>query len=661
MKIDYAKYTGKGILIAVIDSGIEKDHPSVSNIVEGFSLFSDDVKDAFIDNVGHGTACAGIINSLASEARIMPVKALNANLEGDVEKISEAILRLAKIKEVDIINLSLGSTSQHVSEALEKACNEAYSNNKLVVAAASKDGEISYPAAYSSVLGVGTTNLRKKFDYKYAPKQFPGLFARGDKQKVAWKDGTHAYMGGSSFAAPRIVSMLALIREAYPESPNQEVIKILINNATEKVDNISTLKVLSSKVENGQVPTFMNSCEWIRKAHLYPFNKEMNSLIRYYDLVNFEIVGVTDFLGGLINGKTVAERTGLNSLNLKIGHKLEKDLDKADTLILGHLETVSMKNQIDLTVKALEIALSKGKNVFSLSPLFSKKREELVKKAEECGLKFVSPQLGEKELAPVAPYFFGASLEETLEAEKNADDFRPFIDNWVKEYSKENTLKDIQAPIVNVFGTGPQQGKFSIQLLLRKHFLKDNFNVLQIGTEPQSQLFNFDFTYPMGFESGIRMYPFWNSALINHLLFKFNEIKEPDVVIAGTQSGIVPFDLTRAVNVGFPNISFMIGLKPDVCILTVNPFDPINFIKDNIDVIRIFGKCKTICIVISPLQKTQSVKYSRVVTHINRLEADQTTELKEKFSKELNLPCFALADDNDHAKIYSCVIDYLRN
>jgi hypothetical protein len=236
---------------------------------------------------------------------------------------------------------------------------------------------------------------------------------------------------------------------------------------------------------------------------------------------------------------------------------------------------------------------------------------------------------------------------------------KPKINNWIEEFATNSSLQDIPVPILAILGTGPQQGKFSLQILLRKLFMRDNYRLLQIGTEPQSQLLGFDFTYPTGFESGIQSTPVWNSLIINKLLNKFFEMRHPDIVIAGLQSGIVPYDLSAVVNTGFPNISFLMGLKADICLLTVNSIDPVKFVRDNIEAIRMFGKCRTIGLVIGPLSKYQSKKSNKIINTVKTITIEEAEESKKRFSSELNLPCFSLISEKDHELIYKCILHFL--
>jgi thermitase len=161
--------TGRGSVVAVIDSGVDYKHPDLSrNILVGGGDYIDNNYDPF-DREGHGTHVAGTIAAignnqrgivgLAYEAKILPIRVLNE--KGHViatSHVSQAIEYAGKWEEVNIINLSLTVFAD--SPTIEDACNFAKTRGKVIIAAAGNDGinQKIYPAAYSSVLAVAATD-----------------------------------------------------------------------------------------------------------------------------------------------------------------------------------------------------------------------------------------------------------------------------------------------------------------------------------------------------------------------------------------------------------------------------------------------------------------------------------------------------------------------
>jgi len=158
--------TGNGLKVAIIDTGIDVDHPDlVANIKGGYNATSK--KKSYDDDSGHGTHVAGIIAAVdneigvigvASEADLYAIKALDAYGDGYVSDIVEGIEWCIE-NDIDIINMSFGMAND--SLLLHEAVQNAYFADIVMVAAAGNNygGSCEYPAAYSEVIGVGAINI----------------------------------------------------------------------------------------------------------------------------------------------------------------------------------------------------------------------------------------------------------------------------------------------------------------------------------------------------------------------------------------------------------------------------------------------------------------------------------------------------------------------
>ena len=154
------------VIIAVVDSGIDSTHPDLQNqLVPGYDVVERDNQPQ--DRCGHGTHVAGIIAAeannnigvagMAWQAKIMPVKVLDAHCGGTIADVAEGII-WATQHGARIINLSLGGS--RASTLLEDATYYAYQHGVALFAAAGNDGgtHIIYPAAYPWVMAVGATD-----------------------------------------------------------------------------------------------------------------------------------------------------------------------------------------------------------------------------------------------------------------------------------------------------------------------------------------------------------------------------------------------------------------------------------------------------------------------------------------------------------------------
>jgi len=217
--------TGKGVRVAVVDSGIEADHPALEGCVEvddGIVVTVDDEGNAVDtpgphpDAFGHGTACAGIIHSLAPEARLTSVRVLGAGLTGKAAAFLRG-LGWAVEQGFDVINLSLGTTRKDWALAFYEVCDRAYFRNCLLVTAANNTPRPSFPSMYGTVTSVACNLTTDPFRFHYNPDPPTEFLARGIDVEVPWIGGTSIRTTGNSFAAPHISGMAALIRSKHPE------------------------------------------------------------------------------------------------------------------------------------------------------------------------------------------------------------------------------------------------------------------------------------------------------------------------------------------------------------------------------------------------------------------------------------------------------------
>lgn len=230
--------TGAGVRVAVIDSGVDADHPQLRGHVDEGSDFLHGERSGRQDCNGHGTAVASIIGAapargtgfrgLAPDVVIVPVR-ISEQLEIDGEAVgdrgtpaqfADAIDWAVDEGDADVINLSLVMTLDN--DAVETAVARAVAAGVVVVAAVGNKGGPGdgnpdpFPAIYPGVIGVGAINsngVRASFSQR---GEYVDLVAIGEPVTAASRISGHTTVSGTSFATPFVSATAALLKQRFP-------------------------------------------------------------------------------------------------------------------------------------------------------------------------------------------------------------------------------------------------------------------------------------------------------------------------------------------------------------------------------------------------------------------------------------------------------------
>jgi len=324
-------YTGQGVVVAVVDTGVDRNHEDLRNNIwtnaneiadngiddDGNGYVDDNYGWNFsgnnnntLDGNGHGTHVSGTIagennnygvTGIAYNAKIMPVKVLNDSGSGSYNSIAKGI-RYAVDNGADVINLSLGG--QYSNRTLESAINYASSKGVIVVMAAGNDGGSSpdYPARYASKSGIAVgavdrNNNIADFSNRSGTSEISYVTAPGVNVYSTVPNNQYDTYSGTSMAAPHVAGVVALMLSANPNLTDAQVRQIIAEtsgNSTQSTTsslNISNVNSLTSQA-------MTQTAEYLSLKTISNFNNsDFGSIINqtYTETTNYVISDISSF------------------------------------------------------------------------------------------------------------------------------------------------------------------------------------------------------------------------------------------------------------------------------------------------------------------------------------------------------------------------------
>jgi subtilisin len=235
--------TGRGVRVALVDTGIDLDHPDLRGRVEKVGNFVDRGERSFTGDL-HGTAVAGVIAATANndlgivgvapQARLVALKACwhepptSRQAACDSYTLARA-LDFALGQRIGVLNLSLSGPPDPL---LEDLLERALADGVVVVAAVDDEApEGGFPAALPGVLAVRSASLAGDLPEPRPASARATLVAPGVDILATTPRGAYDFFSGSSFAAAHAAGIAALLREAAPELTGAEVVQALLASA----------------------------------------------------------------------------------------------------------------------------------------------------------------------------------------------------------------------------------------------------------------------------------------------------------------------------------------------------------------------------------------------------------------------------------------------
>ena len=233
---------GSGIDVAVVDSGVDHEHPdALGPVWPGIALSWDPDEQVVVaeegahdDLYGHGTACAAIIRKAAPNSRIASVRVLGSRLSGKGE-VFAAGLRWAIDNGARVVNLSLSTGKSEMFSLFHEVADEAAHAGVVLVAAMNNVFAPTFPSQFSSVISVAACDGTDPFRLLANPNPPADFGAPGLDLELAWMDKGRIVATGNSFAAPHVTGLVARLLSKHPElTPYQvkAVLRSIAANAT---------------------------------------------------------------------------------------------------------------------------------------------------------------------------------------------------------------------------------------------------------------------------------------------------------------------------------------------------------------------------------------------------------------------------------------------
>ncbi|MBE6052537.1 MAG: DUF1611 domain-containing protein [Clostridium sartagoforme] len=605
--------TNNKVKVCIIDSGVDYYHNRLDNssICSSISVDKDASgkifhRNSYIDNVGHGTAIYSIIKRYVTDIEVYSINIFNDELVCDIDKLLYSLEYVYNNIECKVINLSLGFTNIEKIDSISDILYKLYKKGVIIISAFDNDGAISYPAALPFVIGVDNDpNCYRYNEFVYYDNEVINLGAFGNLQRVAWKNSSYMMVTGASYAAAYITSTVVDMIKGGLKTM-EEVINEFKNISKYIVDR-------RNEIKNNE--NFNKDILKISKAVVFPYNKEVHSILNFKNLLTFQLEDIYDYRKmGKLGSKIVSKYNNDIIYTIKNVEDLDWDSD-FDTLILSHTSEIIKISNEDIVEKIIRLCVIHNKQIYSFDDL---------------------------------------SYYEDLYKDKILVQW-PRVDKDNVPIYNMNKLYNIKTPVLGVFGTSSKQGKFTLQLILREFFINEGYKVGQIGTEPSSLLFGMDEVFPMGYNSTVNIEGNDIIIMLNNMMHNIDKMNK-DIILVGCQSGTIPYSFNNLSYITTSQLNFLLGSIPDAVILCVNPFDDYNYILRSINVIEGLTNCKVISLVVFPMDFKNN--WAKVMDSRIKVSDEDIKKFIYDIQRKAKVPCYVLGNMQDMSKLYEDCINY---
>lgn len=464
--------------LILLDSGYEilNKKRNVDIYVKNNSLWEQIENDT--DDVGHGGAVMNLAIENLDKIKGSVFKVFTDMVVSNIDNIISALEYIYENMECRYIQMSFGVRAY--SKPLLDVLKKLYEERKVIIIAAYDNcGAMSFPAAFPFVIGVsGNPYIRDKKKPVVCDTGLIDVYAKNGRQLVADKsDKGRRVEQGNSFATSQVTNILLRSNKRFY---SKKEAMLYINKKYKSTSKANELSVTHGKMV------------------IFPLNKEMYTLINYSESLTIDLIDVYDikYSGNL--GRELLNFSKTQSYKVKNIENCE--WDSFDTMILGHQRELSYILGYDLKRKVLNMCLEHCKNVY-------------------CYDKFLVNEY--------TPLFEDKGL------------FLECADNFNRT-PRDGRLYQIQTPILCVLGTNKKQGKFTLQMQIKRILESKSIDIGVLGTEPNSRILGCSEMIPLGYDAEL------SSKTGEEIIETINEkihildVQNHDLILVGGQSGFYP-------------------------------------------------------------------------------------------------------------------------
>jgi subtilisin len=629
--------TGSGIKVAIVDDGVYPQTSSIRNLKGGTDVILNNKSlscngNGITDLPGsHGTICAALISRRAPDAVLYSIKVLDLHRNGPPSALVRALEWVIE-NDVDVVNLSLGTTNGSYAKDLRRLCVRAVEQGIVLVAATHNGGLLSYPSAFPEVLAVTQDNRYTDYQFGYYPRRRAEWRAAGEDvfsvavSNTANPEYSAIALSGSSLATARMTGNVAALLEILPQADLARLKDELAARETKLLARAEFSPRYRAMPEPDERSILSSHLRNIRRVAIYPNDSTTEIVLANRDQFDFAVDTVIDPVHPSAPGRDAGYLYGLCDLSIPVVRNFDGVGPETDTLIIGDLQELLIANKEDYLYEACRWTVNNGKHLINLGSFEPHIYQRLYEEAQRKNLMLTSAiRLGLDGLPTVT------------------------------------TKQESAAPVVFVCGTSFNQGKFTVQLALRRFLKKAGYRVAMVASNPLASLIQGGICVPPDIVSDYLLLT-QNSIDLVEKALRSTYGTEPDVIIVGSPGGVIPapfdYPVIDQYHLAPPlySLACLTATRPDAAILAINSIDPEVHIERCITAVESVGRTQVIALVVANKLVYEGA-YTRKQKWGRTLRDDELLELKRTCEQRFGLPLFCPFSFQEQEDLTSFLID----